>query len=216
MSTILKPHTRMPLKLAKAKCSQRIPFDWVLHLTFQSSIMRFWIRPIRPVNWQNRLENKMNNSKEERRKLEKKKETIKKNVIEKEGKWKHFIRCYKFAAKSFDILLYVCLNFKPMLPIIKHSLNMSIFIILIYFRNYRLISIRLITKQTRWYSFKENINQKQNKTKIILMYIFVLSFFSSFCKKKSYLYSLLVTFERISKHYKHTQPNININMNRIN
>jgi len=29
------------LKLAKAKCSQRIPFDWVLHLTFQSSIMRF-------------------------------------------------------------------------------------------------------------------------------------------------------------------------------
>lgn len=56
LSTILKPHTRMPLKLAKAKCSQRIPFDWVLHLTFQSSIMRFWIHPIRPVNWQNRLD----------------------------------------------------------------------------------------------------------------------------------------------------------------
>lgn len=51
---IAKPHTRMPSKLVKAKCSQHIPFDWVWRLTFRSSTMRFWTHLTKLVNWRSR------------------------------------------------------------------------------------------------------------------------------------------------------------------
>lgn len=53
--TIPKPLTRMHLTLARVKCSQHIQSAWVLHLTSQSSIMRFWILQTRLANWLNRL-----------------------------------------------------------------------------------------------------------------------------------------------------------------